>query len=510
MKKTLLAARERLLSFVSSVFHRTREGRQTKQEEGAILPGSLPAAPETEEVAPPSPKRRKPGWTLDSYVVAEKEGHARFHDFPVSLKVMRAVADLGFQYCTPVQQQSLSDCLAGSDLVAKANTGTGKTAVFLITIITRLLQGKRGRPGQVRALVLAPTRELVIQIGKDARQLAKYSNFSVRCVFGGTDYQKQQDILREKPCDLLVATPGRLLDFLGKNIVRLDCCQILVLDEADRMLDMGFIPDVRRIVGRLPAAGARQTLLFSATVTDEVRRLAHQWCIEPKMVEAEPEQVATESVRQVVYLASVEEKYIVLCNLIGQRPDQRIIVFTNMKGEARRLSDRLQRQGISSVLLSGDVPQQKRMTRLERFRSGETKVLVATDVAGRGIHIEGIEVVVNFSLPYEPEDYVHRIGRTGRAGADGLAVSFACEEGAFYLPAIEELLGEKFECVLPEEELLQPLPPAKNRVVKKGKDHNSKGLHEKRKRRPRKRTSSRRGSSGQEGGKNGKTVKNPD
>ncbi len=406
-------------------------------------------------------KRKKKKWSLDSWIVEEKEGAQRFHDFPISLKVMRAISDLNFTYCTPIQALALDHSLAGKDLVAKANTGTGKTAVFLITIIHRLLQEKRKGPGYARALVLAPTRELVMQIGKDAHQLAKYSQVTIRTVFGGTDYQKQQDILQSKPCDLLIATPGRLLDFLGKNIINLDYASILVLDEADRMLDMGFIPDVRRIVGRLPKKEKRQTMLFSATITDDVRRLASQWCHTPSMVEAEPEHMTAEKMKQVVYLASSEEKFHILCNLIIRHPDRRVMVFTNMKGESSKLCDKLQKVGISCLLLTGDVPQQKRMTRLENFRSGKTRVLVATDVVGRGIHIDDIELVVNFTLPYEPEDYIHRIGRTGRAGAEGLAVSFACEEGAFYLPAIEELLGEKLDCVLPEEELLHSIPLSK-------------------------------------------------
>ncbi len=447
--------------------------RQKEQASAAIKNKETEKRKTLEQRKGKNPQRtRQKRWSPESWEVEEKEGKQRFHDFPISHRVMHAIADLGFSYCTPVQELALADCLAGKDIVAKANTGTGKTAVFLITILTRLLREKKGKPRlrYPRALVLAPTRELVMQIGKDARQLTKYSRLSVRTVFGGTDYQKQQELLREKPCDLLVATPGRLLDFLSKNIVNLDCCTVLVLDEADRMLDMGFIPDVRRIVGRLPKKERRQTLLFSATITDDVTRLADQWCCDASMVEAEPEQMATEKVRQVVYLASSEEKFTILCNLVASRPQQRVMVFTNMKGESRKLSEKLQQAGISCLLLTGDVPQQKRMARLERFRSGETPVLVATDVAGRGIHIDGIELVVNFTLPYEPEDYIHRIGRTGRAGAEGLAVSFACEEGAFYLPSIEALLGEKLDCIMPEEELLQPLPAPKGTpAVKKRK-----------------------------------------
>ncbi|MGB5230806.1 MAG: helicase-related protein, partial [Desulfoprunum sp.] len=318
--------------------------------------------------------------------------------------------------------------------------------------------GHAGEGKRPRALVIAPTRELVLQIAKDGAALAKYTGLRVTAVFGGTDYQAQMNDLTRGRTDIVVATPGRLLDFLGKGILSLDGCGIMVIDEADRMLDMGFIPDVRRIMGRMPKKEERQTLLFSATVSEDVKHLASQWCVHPRTVEAEVEQVVVATVEQIVYLVTADEKYTVLYNLIARHRDERIIVFTNMKNEAKRLSDRLQRNGVECLLLSGEVPQVKRTSRLENFRTGRTNVLVATDVAGRGIHIEGITYVVNYTLPYEPEDYVHRIGRTGRAGAVGTAVSFACEEGAFYLPAIEEYIGRKLECVMPDEWLLQPPP----------------------------------------------------
>jgi len=413
-------------------------------------------------------KKKKKSWGLGNFPIEPAEGKVRFHDFNIPLGVMRAISDQGFKYCTAIQGKALESVLAGKDLIGKANTGTGKSAVFLITILSRLLEKRgAGKKKEVRALVLAPTRELVMQIAKDGDGLAKYSNIVIQPVYGGVDYQKQMDNLRLKKCDVIIATPGRLIDFLGKNVVDLRKCEILVLDEADRMLDMGFIPDVRRIVGRTPNRRERQTMLFSATVPEDVTRLASQWCVEPEMVEAEPEQVAVETVEQVVYLATSEDKYKILYNLIKKHGEDRILVFANMKNETRKLSDRLQRNGIDCVLLSGDVQQNKRVSRLERFRSGKVKVLVATDVAGRGIHIEGITFVVNYTLPYEPEDYVHRIGRTGRAGAAGRAVSFACEEGAFYLPDIEEYLGKKFECIVPEESLLKIPPKGQARERKK-------------------------------------------
>ena len=426
------------------------------------------------------PRRaQKKRWQLSDFEVAPVPGKARFHEMHLPLPVMHGVADLGFQYCTPVQAESLPHLLEGKDLIGNANTGTGKTAVFLITILTKLLrENKEKTSPHARALIIAPTRELVIQITKDGRELSKYTNIRIASVYGGTDYKKQMDFVQKKRCDIIVATPGRLLDFCRKNVVRLEGCRTLVIDEADRMLDMGFIPDVRRIVGLLPGKQERQTLLFSATITDEVKRLAYQWCNKPENVAIEPEQVAVESVDQKVYLVTSAERYTVLYNLIQKNQGSRMAVFTNQKIEAKKLHDRLRRNGINCTLLSGDIPQDKRTKRLENFRSGEVPILVATDVAGRGIHIEGITHVVNYTLPYEPEDYVHRIGRTGRAGALGVSVSFACEEESFVLPEIEEYIGQKLECFVPEEDLL--VVPPKGTVEKNPQRKSGSG----RKRRP--------------------------
>ena len=405
-------------------------------------------------------QKRKDGWDLSKFQVTPAEGKSRFHDFALPETIMHAIADLTFEYCSPIQALALPAALEGKDLIGKANTGTGKSAVFLISVFTRLLANETGNTGNGRpqALIIAPTRELVVQIAQDGRDLAKYTPLRIVPVFGGIDYRAQMQELQEKRCDVVVATPGRLLDYLGKNVLRLDDCRIMVIDEADRMLDMGFIPDVRRIIHRIPEKTRRQTMLFSATVTEEVRRLASQWCVEPVQVEIEQEKVTAESVDQIVYLVTTAEKYDVLYNLVQKKAGERILVFTNQKNEANRLNDRLKRSGINCSLLTGDVPQQQRSKRLENFREGQTQVLVATDVAGRGIHVDGISHVVNYTLPYEPEDYVHRIGRTGRAGAAGTSVSFACEEGSFYLPQIEEYIGRKLECIVPDEDLLVPAP----------------------------------------------------
>jgi ATP-dependent RNA helicase RhlB len=427
-------------------------------------PASTPASPTKSR----RPRRRKaknrpesePNWSLDQFQVPPMEGKTRFHDFDLQLSLMQGIAELGFQYCTPIQEKALPTALAGSDLIGKANTGTGKSAVFLIATMARLLkqQATPSSSGHPRALVIAPTRELVIQIAKDGAAIGRHTGLSIVAVYGGADYTRQIETLKRQPADIVVATPGRLLDFCGKNIVRLSNCEVLVIDEADRMLDMGFIPDVRRIIGRMPDKEQRQTMLFSATITGDVQRLAAQWCTKPTLAEIEEEEVSAETVEQIVYMVTEEEKYNVLYNLLQQKPDDRILVFTNQKHEARRLNDRLIRNGINSALLTGDVPQAKRTSRLETFRTGRIKVLVATDVAGRGIHIDDITHVVNYTLPYEPEDYVHRIGRTGRAGASGVAISFACEQGGFYMPAIEEFIGRSLECDVPDDSLLVPAP----------------------------------------------------
>ncbi len=428
------------------------------QEKAGVAPQKESPAPEKNAVRNQN-RNRKPKWTPSQFQVEPEEGKARFHDFNLPVGLMHGIADLNFRFCTPIQQQALPSVIDGKDLIGKASTGTGKSAVFLIGIFSRLIREpqKKRKNGTPRALIIAPTRELVIQIAKDARAIAKYLPMRVAEAYGGTDYERQQKNIRDRPVDILVATPGRLLDFSRKRVVNLREAGIMVIDEADRMLDMGFIPDVRSIIHQTPNRDKRQTMMFSATITEEVTRLASQWCVKPVSIETEAERVAVETVTQVVYTLTRDEKYLVLYNIIQSEACDRVIIFTNMKRDAKRLNDRLHRDGVNCALLTGDVPQQKRTARLESFRHGRIHVMVATDVAGRGIHIDGISHVVNFTLPYEPEDYVHRIGRTGRAGADGISISFADEESSFYLMDIEEYIGETLPCVAPEEELLQAI-----------------------------------------------------
>ena len=396
-------------------------------------------------------------WSIDQFPVPAEEGKTRFHDLDLHPSIMHGIADLGFEYCSPIQAQVLPHTLQGHDAIGKAQTGTGKTAAFLITIFNDLLanplEGERFL-GEPRALVIAPTRELVMQIAADAADLGKYTGLNTVTLIGGMDYQKQLNRLGNEIVDLVVATPGRLLDFTGRRDLYLDHVEVLVLDEADRMLDMGFIPQVKRIVRQTPQKDYRQTLLFSATFTQDIINLSQQWTTQAVTVEIEPDHVATDSVDQRIFLASSEERYRILINLLRSDDATSVIVFANRRDQVRRLYERLRKSGVSRGMLSGEIAQVKRTKTLEQFKDGSINVLVATDVAGRGIHVDGVSHVVNYNLPEDPEDYVHRIGRTGRAGASGTSISFASEDDAFLLPDLEALLGEPVRCEHPPAELL--------------------------------------------------------
>lgn len=373
----------------------------------------------------------------------------RFTDLPLSTVTLRAIDDLGFTELTPIQAKILPYTLAHQDAIGQAQTGTGKTATFLITIMETLL----GRPfdndesrylGEPRAVVMAPTRELAQQIFDDCMALTKYTHLHSVCIMGGTNYDTQQHELERKYVDILIATPGRLIDLMHKGMVYLDRVEVLVLDEADRMLDMGFIPDIKRLVGRMPPNTDRQSLLFSATFNQDVMNLAYRWLYEPQFVEIEPEHKTSELVDQHFYLLTEEQKLAALERIISDDAVGKVIVFANRKDQVRRLYHKL-RADHDIVMLSGDVVQQKREKYLQRFKEGNANILVATDVAGRGIHVDDISHVVNYTLPDQPDDYVHRIGRTGRAGQTGISISFVSEDDAFNLPALEKHLDTKFE-----------------------------------------------------------------
>ena len=377
----------------------------------------------------------------------------RFQELALPEPLVAAIDELGFEFCTPIQGRSLPFSLSDYDVTGQAQTGTGKTAAFLITLFTRFwenpLQTEQAS-GTPRALVLAPTRELAMQIEGDAQGLSKHMGMRTVCVVGGMDYGKQREELEEGPVDVLVATPGRLIDFVERREINLREVEVLVIDEADRMLDMGFIPDVRRIVLQTPHKRKRQTLFFSATFNDAVMRLAQSWTIDAEHIIVEPESVATDTVDQKFWLVGARERQKVLFQFLSHAQPERAIIFANRRDQTHRIVEFLRKKDIPCEALAGDVPQRKRMATLARFKEGKLRYLIATDVAGRGIHVDGVTHVVNYELPDDSEDYVHRIGRTGRAGASGTSISFVSEDDAFNLPALEQYLGTQIKCIQPD------------------------------------------------------------
>jgi ATP-dependent RNA helicase RhlB len=358
----------------------------------------------------------------------------------------QAIDALGFSSMTPIQEKVLKFTLAGHDAIGRAQTGTGKTAAFLVSIINDLLnnpvQEQRYR-GEPRALILAPTRELALQIESDAHELTKFTDLSVVTLLGGVDFDKQKAQLDKAPVDIMVATPGRLIDFVEQKEVWLDQIEFLVIDEADRLLDMGFIPSVKRIVRFSPRKEQRQTLMFSATFSYDVLNLAQQWLFEPVTVEIEPEKKTNADVEQRVYMVAKADKYKLLQDILRDEPIEKVMIFANRRDQVRKLYDHLKRDNYKVVMLSGEIAQDKRLKMLDQFKNGKHNIMIATDVAGRGIHVDGVSHVVNFTLPEQSDDYVHRIGRTGRAGTRGVSISFLSEDDAFYLPEIEKAIGQK-------------------------------------------------------------------
>jgi len=369
-------------------------------------------------------------------------------------EVMAGIKQAGFVNCTPIQAQTLPIALAGRDVAGQAQTGTGKTAAFLLALYQSLLTrppGPNRTPTSVRALIVAPTRELAVQIHHDALTLGAHTGLKHTVVFGGIDYEKQRQELGAG-CDVLIGTPGRLIDYFKQHVFDLRHAQVLVLDEADRMFDLGFIADIRYIMRRLPHPERRQSMLFSATLSQRVLELAYEHMNNPELVRIEPDKMTVDRVRQLIYYPSMEEKVPLLIGLLRQTEAVRTMVFVNTKRTAERLEATLRANAFEAQALSGDVPQNKRLRFLRDFHDGKLAVLIATDVASRGLHIPDVSHVFNFDLPQDAADYVHRIGRTARAGAEGDAISFACEEYAVSLPDIEDYLGHKipFAPIAPE------------------------------------------------------------
>jgi ATP-dependent RNA helicase RhlB len=372
--------------------------------------------------------------------------------------VRRGIEDAGFVVTTAIQEAALPLALRGKDVAGQSQTGTGKTAAFLIAAFTRCLTHPapaRSGPTAPRVLIIAPTRELVVQIEADARLLGAHTGLRILSVYGGIDYNKQREELREG-CDVLVGTPGRLIDYLKQHVWSPGRVEVLVIDEADRMFDMGFIADLRFILRRLPKPEKRQSFLFSATLSFRVLELTWEFMNNPAQISITPQQKTVEKAEQVLYHVGREEKFNLLLGLLRREGGSRILIFSNTREEARRLEDRLGRNGWQARALTGDVDQKKRLKILNDFKDGHLPILVATDVASRGLHIEGVSHVVNWDMPQDAEDYVHRIGRTARAGAAGKAISLVDEAGALALEPIEKFISQKIQVDWAEDELYLP------------------------------------------------------
>jgi ATP-dependent RNA helicase RhlB len=400
----------------------------------------------------------------------------KFTDIDLPAEVQQGIAEAGFTDCTPIQEQTIPLALGGRDVAGQAQTGTGKTAAFLIVLFTRLLRTRREAASrQPRALILAPTRELVVQIEKDAQLLGKHAGLVIQAIYGGVDYMKQRDALKEG-ADVVIGTPGRLIDYLKQKVYTLKEIEVLVIDEADRMFDMGFIADLRFILRRLPSYEKRQNLMFSATLNTRVMELAYEFMNVPVKLSVTPETMTAERVDQVLYHVARKEKFPLLLGLLRREGMDRTMIFVNTKREAEFLQERLHANEFPCRVISGDVEQKKRLRILEDFKEGKLPIMIGTDVASRGLHIEGVSHVINYDLPQDAEDYVHRIGRTARAGAEGKAISLADEDGAFFIEAIEEYCKQKIPTEWAEDDLFvhdykRTKPKPKHEAKTHGRSH---------------------------------------
>lgn len=366
----------------------------------------------------------------------------QFRNLELSDNLLQGLKAAGFDYCTPIQDRALPLLLRGKDVAGQAQTGTGKTATFLLATFQHLLNDESEKIRNPRALILAPTRELAIQIHKDALQLSKPLQLKFALIYGGTDYQKQLLSLKGD-IDIIIGTPGRVIDFYQQKAFTLDNIQVMVLDEADRMFDLGFIKDIRFLLRRMPSPDKRLNLLFSATLSYKVTELAYEHMNNPVLVRIESEEVTSKSIQQIAFCPANDQKIPLLLGILMEQQPQRAIVFVNTKRCAEQLDDYLQANGYKTAALSGDVPQEKRQRLLNDFQEDRVAILIATDVAARGLHIPDVSHVFNYDLPQDVEDYVHRIGRTARFGASGEAISFICEEYAYSMPDIEAYIGQK-------------------------------------------------------------------
>ncbi len=392
-------------------------------------------------------------------------------------EIAAGVQKAGFTHCTPIQELTSPLALEGNDVAGQAQTGTGKTAAFLLVIFQRLLKQarKNQQRRQPRALVVAPTRELALQIHKDAMLLGGETGLKFGLAYGGVDYEKQRKKLQEG-VDVLIGTPGRLIDYFKQKVYNLQFIEVVVLDEADHMFDLGFIKDIRFLLRRTPDADRRQGLMFSATLGYRVMELAYEHMNNPQTIKVETEKVTVDNVVQSVYYPANYEKLPLLIGLLRKLEKSRMMVFTNTRAAADRVGRTLNANGLSAAVISGRVHQSKTQSLLRRFHDGEIPILVATDVATRGLHIPDVTHIFNFDLPQDAPDYVHRIGMTVRLGAKGEAISFACEDYAFHLPEIEDFIGYSIPMQQTDPELLPRIkrPPSPPPGPKRGsKRHRS-------------------------------------
>jgi ATP-dependent RNA helicase RhlB len=378
----------------------------------------------------------------------------RFSELNLAREILEGIDDAGFKVCTPIQALSLPFTLKGKDVAAQAQTGTGKTATFLITIFARLLRQQGPKGIGPRALVIAPTRELALQICDEAKLLGGHTGLSVQSVFGGIDYAKQETALR-KGVDVVVATPGRLIDYMRKKVFNPKNIRILVIDEAEGLFDMGFLKDLRFILRQLPRYNKRQSMLFSATLSYAVMELAYEHMNNAEEVFADRQHITLEEIDQSLYHVGNDVKLNLLLGFLKRETWNRVLIFANTRIAVEKLAKRLDANGLPALGITGTVDQKQRLKIMQRFKAGEVKILVATDVASRGIHVEDIDIVINYDIPQDPEDYVHRIGRTGRAGKTGRAVTLACEKYVYYLEAVEDLLKQKIRVQWADENLYE-------------------------------------------------------
>ncbi|MEC4678585.1 MAG: DEAD/DEAH box helicase [Nitrospirota bacterium] len=406
---------------------------------------------------------------------------SQFSSLPIPPLVLEGIAKIGYTNCTPIQDETLPITLTGKDVAGQAQTGTGKTAAFLIALFTRLLEksprpiSKRASP---RAMIIAPTRELAIQIYNEAEAIGTATDFSILAVYGGVDYEKQRTALSEG-CDILIGTPGRLIDYFKQKIYDLRRVDVLVIDEADRMFDMGFIADLRYLLRRLPPYKQRQSMLFSATLSFRVMEMAYEHMNNPVKIEVTPEQLTAERIEQILFHVERSRKLSLLLGLFKRETWKRTLIFVNTKHQGETLARRLTEQGYPAKAITGDLPQKKRLRFLEQFKAGEMPILVATDVASRGLHIDGVDLVVNYDFPQDREAYVHRIGRTARAGALGKAISLADEEYVMSLEEVENYIGKKIPVEWPEDDLF-----IKPKYVPRPKIQPNRPAHQKNKTKP--------------------------